>query len=122
MLGALLRQRGALNEALSSMSAAYQLQKESDALVNLAGISRQMGDDANARRYAAEARAAADPDDAYNLACLEAICGDADAALAQLRRAAEMGKLDSAWAWKDPDFEALRGDPRFREIVGPPPQ
>jgi hypothetical protein len=63
--------------------------------------------------------ALAGPDDAYNLACLEAITGDVEAAFGQLRRAAKLGKLNSAWAWKDPDLEPLREDPRFHEIVGP---
>jgi tetratricopeptide (TPR) repeat protein len=120
-LGNLLRKSGRLNEALTATLKSHDLQPGFHTLVGLAGIYQQMGDAANARHYATEARALADTGRAYGLACLEAITENEDAALAQLRRAKEMEWLDTVWAWGDPDFESLRDDPRFREIVGPPP-
>jgi hypothetical protein len=52
----------------------------------------------------------------YNLACLDALRGEGEVALDRLREA-----LDAGWAhpviFEDPDFEALRGDPRFEAIV-----
>lgn len=54
----------------------------------------------------------------YNLACLESICGRTDAAIENLRRAAEQTGFNWEWARRDPDFEWIRDDPRFKEIVG----
>jgi tetratricopeptide (TPR) repeat protein len=54
----------------------------------------------------------------YNLACLEALQGHGDEALELLARAIERrpGLRDAAR--EDEDFVALRGDPRFRALVG----
>ena len=55
----------------------------------------------------------------YNLACLESLLGNPDEALKQL------GKALAAWpeyvetAREDEDFEAIRSDPRFQELVPP---
>jgi tetratricopeptide (TPR) repeat protein len=54
----------------------------------------------------------------YNLACAEALLGDADAALERLRAALEARPSLAENAREDPDFESLRGDPRFEQIVG----
>jgi mannose-6-phosphate isomerase-like protein (cupin superfamily) len=54
----------------------------------------------------------------YELACLEATDGRPDAALAALRMALEREPELARYAREDGDFDALRGDPRFRELVG----
>jgi hypothetical protein len=53
----------------------------------------------------------------YNLACLEAIQGRSDAALASLRRAVELRPEVAQWARDDEDLESLRDDPGFRSLV-----
>lgn len=53
----------------------------------------------------------------YNLACLEAVQGDREAALAALRRALELRPEVSEWARDDEDFESLRDDPEFRALA-----
>jgi hypothetical protein len=53
----------------------------------------------------------------YNLACLEAIQGNRDAALASLRRAGELNSKMPEYAREDADFESLRDDREFRELV-----
>ena len=57
----------------------------------------------------------------YNLARLGSLGGDVERAFDHLRRAAQLPGFARAEAWKEPDFEPLRADPRFVEIVGPPP-
>ncbi len=91
-------------------------------IVTLASIHKQLGNYTESVEYSTAARALIPTDDWYDLARLEAICGNADAALAHLRRAAQQVDFDRAWAWKDPDLEWIRNDPRFREIVGEPPE
>jgi tetratricopeptide (TPR) repeat protein len=49
----------------------------------------------------------------YNLACAESRLGETDAALAHLERAIEIWPGFREAAGGDPDFEAIRDDPRF---------
>jgi hypothetical protein len=53
----------------------------------------------------------------YNLACFEAVRGNADAALAALELAIERRPELAAAAREDEDFTSLRGDERFRALV-----
>jgi quercetin dioxygenase-like cupin family protein len=54
----------------------------------------------------------------YNLACLEALQGDADAAVAALRRAIELRPAAAEWARTDEDLASLRGQEEFEALVG----
>jgi len=54
----------------------------------------------------------------YNLACAEALLGETDEALAHLRGALEEHPPFAEYAREDSDFESIRDDPRFSEIVG----
>ncbi len=54
----------------------------------------------------------------YNLACLEAIRGEPEAAIAELRRAIELRPEAAHWAGHDEDLAALRGRNEFEELVG----
>ncbi len=49
----------------------------------------------------------------YDLACLEALNGDSDAALAHLRRAVELKPEYAAEASREEDFESIRSHPDF---------
>jgi tetratricopeptide (TPR) repeat protein len=53
----------------------------------------------------------------YNLACAEALNGEHDAALEHLARATALEERWSKAARDDPDFDAVRADPRFRSAV-----
>jgi hypothetical protein len=53
----------------------------------------------------------------YNLACLEALEGHRDRALAALRKAIELRPQIAEWARKDEDFASLREDSAFRSLV-----
>lgn len=71
----------------------------------------------DAARVIVQEALARDPDawqGAYNAACFEAIAGQPDAALEWLRTAVERGGRDiKGYADEDPDFDALRSDPRY---------
>ncbi len=55
----------------------------------------------------------------FNLACFHAQTGRRDEALAALRRAVELEPAKvREWAASDTDFDSMRDDPAFREIVG----
>jgi tetratricopeptide (TPR) repeat protein len=53
----------------------------------------------------------------YNLACAEALLGEADAALKHLRLAIEGRPEAAVWAREDADLASLRSEPRFAELV-----
>jgi quercetin dioxygenase-like cupin family protein len=54
----------------------------------------------------------------YNLACLEAVQGDPEAAMTSLRRAATLAPRVLEWARKDDDLASLRGQKEFEELLG----
>ena len=54
----------------------------------------------------------------YELACLEAAGGHPDEALGALARALGITPRVAEWAREDPDFQPLRDDPRFAELIG----
>lgn len=54
----------------------------------------------------------------YNLACLEAVWGSREAAIAALRLAIELRPEAADWARGDEDFASLRDDAEFRGLTG----
>ncbi|HEX4323469.1 MAG TPA: hypothetical protein VHZ77_02445 [Gaiellaceae bacterium] len=54
----------------------------------------------------------------YNVACMEALLGNDEAALAALAESVAQWELYKDQAQKDDDFVSLRADPRFLELVG----
>jgi len=54
----------------------------------------------------------------YNLACCESLSGQLTEALAHLRQAIDMSDEFRASANDDPDLDAIRGDPEFKELIG----
>jgi tetratricopeptide (TPR) repeat protein len=53
----------------------------------------------------------------YNLACSLALTRRYDEALAELRKAVELGYRDFPFMMKDRDLDPIRRDPRFRALV-----
>ena len=54
----------------------------------------------------------------YNLACCESLAGQTAAAIDHLRLAIGRREECRAWAADDADFDPLRGEPAFKELVG----
>jgi tetratricopeptide (TPR) repeat protein len=53
----------------------------------------------------------------YNVACCESLAGRKDDAIAHLRRAIELSDQARSVATSDSDFDPIRADPRFTEVV-----
>ena len=54
----------------------------------------------------------------YNLACCESLAGQTVAALEHLGRAVDRSEPSRAFAKDDPDFDPIRDEPRFKELIG----
>ncbi len=66
----------------------------------------------------ASIEAAEYPDAMYNLACCESLAGRKEDALRHLRRSIELSERFRSFARSDSDFESIREEPAFKEIVG----
>ncbi len=53
----------------------------------------------------------------YGVACVEALAGDRERAIASLRKAIGLRPELSGWAREDADLESLQGDPEFRGLI-----
>ena len=54
----------------------------------------------------------------YNLACCESLAGRTTDAIDHLRRAIEMSETSRAYAKDDSDFDPIRDEPAFKELIG----
>ena len=54
----------------------------------------------------------------YNLACCESLAGRTTDAVDHLRRAIDMSERFRAHAKDDSDFDPIRAEPAFKELVG----
>jgi hypothetical protein len=57
------------------------------------------------------------PSIGYAFACVEALAGNREEALSELRGALAREPELAEWAAKDSDFESLRGDPEFEKLT-----
>jgi serine/threonine protein kinase/tetratricopeptide (TPR) repeat protein len=90
------------------------------ARTHLALLLTRMGLVDEARAEIAKAREIA-PRDAYtwfHTGCVEAVLGDADAALKALREAQIRGYYLQSELLRNPDFDLLRGRPEFQQLLG----
>ncbi|MDM8520691.1 tetratricopeptide repeat protein [Anaerolineales bacterium HSG6] len=84
-------------------------------LIGLAGISRHLGQLEQAEQYITTARTKSP--DPYNLACLESISGNVEAALEALQQAIKEDPTDKDLARRDPDLDFIRDDPRVQALL-----
>ncbi len=80
-----------------------------------------LGESARGLELAARARelGPTDPMSLYNLACVYSLAGSAAEALDCLAAAIEHGFSNREWLAHDSNLDAVRGEPRFAEIVRP---
>jgi tetratricopeptide (TPR) repeat protein len=55
----------------------------------------------------------------YNIACCESLAGRTEDAIRDLRRAIELSDRSRAYAKQDSDFDPIRNEPAFQELIGP---
>ncbi len=102
---------------------AYQKVIEIDADHSLAhaalgGYYRKMGLEELAQKHIGKAmKNIYNSESEYNQACLEAICGNSDQAIELLRIALEEKQTYVNWVMHDPDLDAIRELPRFKQLI-----
>lgn len=110
---------GDVSLALADYKQAVQLKPDFGlAVISLFSLLQKSGSSTEAREYEDLARKLMQNENEYNQACFEAICGNKDKALELLKIGLEKKQGSKEWARRDPDFENLREDPRFKELVG----
>jgi tetratricopeptide (TPR) repeat protein len=118
-LGYVYCNMGRWNDALAVYQRAIDLKPDAvNVRFSLARTYHKLGRDTEAQQQLDLARPLLAHETEYNRACFEAICGNTDEALSFLETALAKKQVSLAWARRDPDFEAIRDDPRFRALVG----
>lgn len=114
----LLRRAARYPEAVAAHEAAIVEHPDDFVLrVGLAATYKALGDFERYERTIETVRAMPATPEAYNQACFEAVCGNADAAIPLLAQALAAGEISGSWAAVDPDLDRIREDERYRVLV-----
>ena len=84
---------------------------------SLGGIYKKIGKQDEYEEHISIAKQLIGEDADYNHACLESICGNTDEAITLLKNLIRLGQIDPSWIKQDPDFDFIRQDPRFQELI-----
>lgn len=110
---------GDFEKALLFFLNAAQIEPENGSIQSsIISTLLRLGRDEEAQRHMVTARNLIATDSAYNRACFESVCGNADEAVALLRLALDKKQTPIEWARQDPDFDNIRGNPTYRSLVG----
>lgn len=111
--------RGDELSALSDIRKASELAPEDGSIRgSFIRVLKSLGNKQEAEEQEKNARELIQKENEYNQACFEAICGNIEEALKLLKSALEKRQSTKKWAQQDPDFDCIRDEPRFKELVG----
>ena len=118
-LGLVYACEGRDEDAIGAFQQVLEIDPEySLAHATLGGYYRKMGLEELAQKHIGKAmKNIFDSENEYNRACLEAICGNADQAIALLRVALKNKQTYVDWILRDPDLDFIRQDPRFKQLI-----
>lgn len=106
-------------KALSAfLKASDLIPKNGQCRSTIIGVLKKLGRYAEASEQVNVARPLVENENEYSRACFEAVCGNAEEAFRLLKIALEKKQFPIHWVRQDPNFDSLREDPRFKELVG----
>ncbi len=116
--GILQQVKGELKSALTDFTNTIIIKPDhAMARVSLFGLLKKLGRADEAREHEQIALVLIQKEDKYNRACFDAIRGKTDMALKLLEIWLATAPSDKRLARQDPDFENIRNDPRFTQLV-----
>lgn len=120
LLGLIYDAQGQTAAALVELEQATALDAEDyEARAALAKLYGVVGRQQEAEEALALANALAQTDHAeYGQACVAAVSGDVDRAVALLQGALAKGLVQPGWVRIDPEFAFIQDDPRFQALIG----
>jgi tetratricopeptide (TPR) repeat protein len=107
--------------AMRAIDRHLEIEPDDGRALQLGAVQAAKLGDARRTEELAERALAARPNEFatyYNLSCAYAVLGQHERALDLLDHAVQRGRGNLDWIEKDPDFDTLRGQPRFEEIIG----
>lgn len=118
-LGNMYRDLGRYDDAIAAYQRAIDLiPRNATFRVSLAGLYRKLGHKTEYEKQIKLVRELIVNENEYNRARFDAICGNVDEAFSLLKVALEKKQTSKEWARRDPDFDFIRDDPRFKTLVG----
>jgi tetratricopeptide (TPR) repeat protein len=118
MIGFVHHARGRMEEAAAALERAIQIEADDyEARAALARVYREMGRPEAADEQYRVAWETAWQDEEYGRACVCAVSGDFDQALALLETSLTKRQVMPGWARIDPEFAFLQRDARFQVLV-----
>ena len=118
-IGNVYRMQGKYDDALISYKKAIELDSNYfNAYMSLGSCYKKIGCNTDAEKYLKIAGSLIEKEHEYNRACYASITGEIEKALNLLKIAIEKESHNRGFARFDPDFEFIRDDPRFKELVG----
>jgi len=118
-LGDIYAKMSRTNDAISKYRLAIALEPQNARYrTSIAGFYRKLGKESEYIEQIKIARELIGQEDEYNRASFESVCGNVEQALELLKAAIEKKQITKVWARRDPDFDFIRDDPRFKALVG----
>lgn len=110
---------GCVEDAIRTLQEIIQINPDHAlAHATLSGYYKKMGMEELAQKHIGKAmKNFFDNENDYNRACLQALCGKTDEAITLLRIALEKKQTYVDWVVHDPDLDAIRQDPRFKQLI-----
>jgi len=117
-LGIAYQSQGQLREAIKAFCKSLEINpKYSYSILSLALCYKGIAENKEAEQLINSVESFIKNEENYFQACFYVARGDVENGLLYLKKGLNNNNTSKAWARKDPNFEIIRNDPRFKELV-----